>query len=161
MTMSDNVKYDPTVHGHSKLGAFSFTDPQPLTIVVPGNPTKAQISKSISFIGPRLHIGIGDAYLTGAVGRSLACPVTVLKAWMDTMVTAGTTEPSYSQTGSAYLPLQVKQNDPDSHRFFLQFDYNGTTYTLARIIVDANVPVQSTDEPPQAVSEAGDGTDEQ
>lgn len=154
-------KYDPTVHGKTKLGAFSMTDPQPLVIVVPGNPTKAQISRSISFLGPRLHIGIGDAYLTGTVGRALACPVTVLKAWMDSMVAAGGVEPSYSDTGSDYLPLVVTHNDPDSHRFFLQFVYLDTVYTLARVIVDPNVPVTSTDEAPQAASEAGDGNDDQ
>lgn len=122
----------------TRLGVFGIKR-EPGTAVVPTMPVQAQVK------GPTLHLLLdGGMYITGRCPYFIhtQAEAVAIDNTIQTAYTAGAKEPSYSGTGSSYLPCVIAP-DADGNGGFIMFG----GLKLARFAVDPSAKLLSGDEP--------------
>ena len=154
-------KYDKDLHGKSKLGMYALQrSPRPATLlVVPAAPIAAQVNTY-----GVIHIMIdGGMYLTGAGLMSGCCQSDpkAVKAAIDQAFGQGesATEPSYSQTGSVYVKLGVT-TEAESLGGKAVYGLTLAGLSVAKVIVDPNVVIESTDDAKPGHNHQSDDSDD-
>lgn len=127
--------YDPTKHSTNKMGLAIHA------LIVPDVPTGAQVS---------LESGIMHVQVLGGLYLGVYKPVACLlpEDWKPAVEAMPTLpdEDSYSGSGSVYKRLHVQGGDSDPNKWTIRTHADGPV--LARVYVDASVPVASGDEHP-------------
>jgi len=121
-------------------------------IAVPMEPSAAQIKSGYL----HLRLAGGDGYVAGVAKVSPSRLKTVMASYK-AAVDGGNVEPSYSGTGSKYVPLAVTKVDGTIPGLFALML---GTEEVARVLVDPAAEIISTDEPLKDQIEDGDGEED-